>query len=523
MTTAAPKHEQEALETPFNTAEYVREHLNRRDFLDNEGIARPVYVIQGREVAFRNRQEAPTYDDTDVNVVGGSWVYPLEKSVWNDKTASYETVDGRATKDYVDTHQKVDAPRLMVTNTPEGMLTAAAALVESEEESKRLLDLAHSFAGRKEWTDDHRDVLDTMLAAVSVDDEGNILDNLNLEGWPVALAALSGDSFAKEAITNKRQALAEAEKQRAADPAKFEQYLEHARQYEKELEPIPLDQLAFVHSTSYDVERNEDGNVVLRTAGQLRDDGFARATLHGTLNSQVGDVYAGGEKHEWSDENKLIVANLKAMIDANQKMPNRMDGIDTEFTLNPGEELVLPSALVVERVAELESGAVIEETDSGVKYIAKSEYSADEMRQLSKLSEKYGVSEPKELALRVAMARVGVPVELMDQPSSDGHGMYSHKIGERISATAAGYGLALGKHFETPEDRAESEAFFNHSRIVGKIALHNEVSLETEGMGTYSQAAIEARRQTLANGLFPARAHVSETEAAAYDEELAFF
>lgn len=507
----------EALDINSNTAEYVKSVLDKREANDKEGLLRPVYLINGREVAFRNRQETPEYDDSEVVVLGGPSVYPIERQVWDDKTMAYKLSDESKVRDYVDRYS-ADAPRMIVTNTPEGILAAASVLVASDDESRRLKALADSFAGRKEWSEEHKDAIDTILSSVSINDDESLSGYLETDGWAVALAALTGDATAQEIIERKKQSLYKNERERASDPDRADRMREHEMEYYgKEIEPIPLEQMAFVHSTSYDINLNANNEVVLRSAGQWREDRFARATLHGTLNSQVGDVYANGVKQEWSDENKVIVTNLKKVIDRNQKLPNRMDGMDTEFVLNPGEELALPDALIISRVEQTSNGTVIEEDESGVKYVKKDKYSIEETQQLRALSQIYGTSEPKELALRIAMHRVGVPVDLMDLPSSDGHGMWSQDLARRVASTASGLGLTTGAHFGTPEDRLESDTFYNLSRVSNKINDASEAALRTEGMSAYQSASLEARRQALASGFYPARPNTPTEHALSFD------
>ncbi len=214
-----------------------------------------------------------------------------------------------------------------------------------------------------------------------------------------------------------------------------------------------------------------------------------------------------GQQQTWADANKLIVANFKHVIDASRKIPNRMAGMDTWFTLNPGETLTLPDALVVEQVEATPSGKVIEETETGVQFVLKDTSTDEDWYFLRDLSIKYGINGVKDIALCMAMERVGVPVDLMDGPSGDGHGMRSHVLDSRVNATATSLGLPSGKHFETPEAYMENQAYFNMPKMLGKLAV-DPYYLQVEFMSSYSDAAIEARRQALASGFYPARPNV---------------
>jgi hypothetical protein len=410
---------------------------------------------------------------------------------------------------YVDNHQE-DAARIVVTNTPEGMLAAAALLTESDSDRHELQNLAQLFEQGTSWTDTQKQIVDIILAAVSVDDQGKLQPHLDMEGWPLALAALTGDTTARLIIDTKREGLVNAERVRASDPTLVEEAVAYQAEHGyKSSEPIPLEQLALVHSTSYDIQRDDDGDIILRTAGQQRDDKYPRASVHFTLNSRVGDVMSNAQHKAWSEANRLIVANLKSTIDRFRRLPNRMAGMDTWFMLNPGEALKLPGALVVEQVEQTASGEVIEETENGIQYVQKDVYSDHDRHFLMELSNKYGVGGPKDIALHMAMERVGVPVDLMDDISTDGHTMASHALGSRVNATARSLGLPSGEHFQTPEAYMEDEAYANMPKLVGK-QTHDPYSLRTAYMSSYSGTAIEARRQALASGFYPARPNIAD-------------
>ena len=489
---------------------FVLEKLQKHDTIDKDGIVRPAFVINGREVVFRTRQEAPLYDDVDVMVPGGAHVYPVERQAYDPQIGESRQTDESTVRSYIDSHS-AEADRMVVTNSSEGMLVAAALLVESNEDSQRMMELADTFAEGKTWTEAQKDAVDTMLAAISVNDQNEISQYLNMDGWALALAALSGDQEAKAMVTKKREVLIEAERERASDPGAVEEMASRLTERGIELsEPIPLDQLALVHSTSYDIQRDETGAIVLRSAGQQRSDKLPRASLHFTLNSKVGDVTGNLETQTWSDTNKIIVANFKKVVDANHKLPNVMAGMDTWFTLNPGEATRLPDALVVEQVDQTPSGRVIEITDTGVQYLLKESYTAEDRELIRQLSRKYQANDVADIALRAAMSRQGVPVELMDYSSSDGHSMYSHEIDGRVNATAAALGVPSGKHFDTPEANMERDVY------TSATIYNNPKDGNGEWYFNRAHASIEARRQTLASGFFPAVPLPEDEEASGW-------
>lgn len=154
-----------------------------------------------------------------------------------------------------------------------------------------------------------------MLAAASVGDDGSVEENadVNLEGWPLVLSALSGDEVARGAVDFKLDALllderARSERQSKAGDENASSILEFG---DKEVEPIPLEQIAMIHSTPYDIVRDDDGDVVLHPTGHFRDGNIpvSRASLHLTLNSRVySHAQAQGA---WGSKDKLIVASTK--------------------------------------------------------------------------------------------------------------------------------------------------------------------------------------------------------------------
>lgn len=208
------------------------------------------------------------------------------------------------------------------------------------------------------------------------------------------------------------------------------------------------------------------------------------------------------------------------MIDANRRLPENFNGVDTWFSLNPGEGLKLPDALVVEPVDAIDSGEVVKVDGDEVKSVSKESYSQSEIEEIAKLAKDLGMDyfdlesadAVKEIALRMAMEKVGVPVDLMDRPSEDGHGMSSWNLNRRIARTGYALGIKSGIHHGTPEYHMERDSFFR-MRDFGRGQEY--ATLGGENLDSYNHAPIEARRLALANGAYPARpAFANEKEIA---------
>lgn len=511
---------------PIDAEQYIQDVLQPTEVIDNNNVTRSKYHINGRNVVFRTRQEAPLYEGVDVTVPGGELVLPIESETLAKKEVE---VMGTATDTIAITNYVKDAQVdnkeniLVVTNTPEGLLAAANILTTEPElrsQQAALLD-------NKENTDHENGqflaVTDVILAAISIDKSGQLLEQVDVNGWATALAALSGDSQAKQIVDQKLEALYADERHRHAtriqqghtDIDEGDASLLRQNEIQRDAglrelesyEPVPLSELALIHSTSYGVTKDSEGTVVLQTAGDLRDDKLPRASLHFTLNSRV---YPHAQAQDsWGQNDIMIVANAKKTIDASKRLPHKLDGIDTWFTLNPDEQLKLPDAVIVEPAQDLRDGLLFELSESNIRFSLKESYSEEEKTTIMNEAAKYNVAGSgelaetvKEIALRKAMEQVGIPINLMDSPSQNGHGMTSDKLARRIYRTASQLGLPSGKHFETPEYLMERDAYNSFPGLSGKIDSFWSMS---EQMSAYPNAAIEARRRALASGYYAAR------------------
>lgn len=491
----------------LNAEVYVHEKLHKNSNLqDIEKLPRPSYIIAGREVVFRNRQEAPQLAGRDIAVLDSVAPVRLEE-----QESRYDR-----TTDYLEQARRVTSPEatIAVTNTPLGLVEAASALVMDKTQREGLKEVAAAMK-RRDYADARAaGMVDLVMAAVSIDDEGRDREELDSDGFAVALAALTGDNEAGMILEAKRQALLANEASRVESARA--QIQELAKNYEAGgVEPLPLEEMALVHVTTHELEYDEAGAILMRPAAQRREDEFPRSTIHFTLNSRVA---AHAEAQDaWRVGDKMIVSNLGRTVAANDgKLPDVLEGVDTYYSLNPGEAIAFPDATVVEAVDVLEDDRLVavDEVGRNVRYVLRDNdaYTAQQQREIQEMAERVQVPWSadadyrellQEVALRTALDAQGIRPDVMDLPSVGGHGMRNGRLGERIHATAAQLGLLTGTHFNHPHSAAERDMFAGLRNDYVGVRPYKLV--QPQGSPNFVDAGLANRRQQAVSGAYPAR------------------
>ncbi len=485
-------------------AETVVARLDKEAIFDESGLERSQFRIGGRKIVFRNRQETPSFADTAWYVVAADAAPPLPLEL----AATHEPMDTSAIDTYNERYSASErnAPDalMVVTNTPAGLVAAARALVTNPD---RIAELDHLSVrlGSEDYTDPAvTQSIDKILAAISVDDDGAPSRFYATDGFAVALADLVGDKDAAQVLGQKLAALHRNEAQRKASIRSS--HSELARRWRAEgVEPMPLENLALVHSTHQEIERDSEGNIVLVSAGQKRPDKVPRASVHFTVNSQVASNSGG----EWDVDNRMIVANLAETAAASHKLPEYLYGVDTWFVTGPGEKLTLPRALVVESAS---AGYLIQDSVNGISFLNQETYTAEQQANIDKFAKQYRLERDtgmspcevlKEVALRRAMLRVGARLEELDMPSWKEHGMGSDELAKRINLTAAELGVNFGTHVNTGEAWQEDDC----STAIGHAYVEAiPRSVQYQGQFTCgAETSLEMRRLVLVNGYTPSR------------------
>lgn len=474
---------------------------------DDSGLPRPLFTIAGRDVVFRNRQETPTIAGRDIYVAGD--VAPVR--IGAKPESEYQKMLSYNDQRQADSEQAV----IVVTNTPLGIVEAALELTDDTILGEWLEQVGEKMKSKQYNEESVQECIDYILAAISIDEDGMDVNSLDSDGFAVSLAALSGDAEAAAVVESRRQALLRNDMDRKAE--NYEMGREDLRDYEaRGVEPLPLERMALVHTTAHEPEMSDQGEVLLRPAAQRREDELPRSTLHFTINSRV-EVNAEAED-AWKIGDRMIVANLGHVVESNHgRLPEVLNGVDSYYSLNPGESLALDNASIVEAIQGDDTAvhnSLVMVHGNNIKYVLKSpdEYTAAEKTEIDTLANQVHIRSDlipaydkllQEVALRTALQKQGIAFEDMDTPSPNGHGMHSHKLAGKIFATAASLGMGVATHFNQPHSRAEREMYAGMSQeYVGELSPK---MVEATGSTNYIDAGLEMRRQQLVSGALPAR------------------
>lgn len=512
----------------IGTNEFVTNQLHRNEEIkDMSGLLRPRLMIAGRTVVFKNRMEKIGFEGDNVTIVAPEETPPVhfplpqgkmpsdpERAAdWNKKRIKAVQRDETITElDAYNRAHTEDAPQnlLVVTNTPLGIVNAAIALG-----TKELIPVREAMVSGQYAVPKAAEIIDSVLAAIAVDDTGKATERYDTNGYAVALAALTGDEKAMKIIAMKRKALYEIEQRRREEiPERGREYLEE--RLKEGIEPMPLEKLYTVHSTSHAIERDADGNPILRPAGQYL--AVPRASLHFTLNSNVyphAQAEVQGQE-AWGNTDRIIITPLTSVIDANSN-PEVLNGVDTWWSVNPGEALTLKDAVTIEPASDIDELFTYSDARR-IKILIKDHYTPAEQQKIRDLMEKTGAVNIDELkgrhdgqlsadSLREAVVQkvltdFGLTINERDQPSQHGHGMENMHLATRISMAAVQIGARTATHFNTAESDLEKEGW-----IVLQQALEMEAAGNHFDFGSTSQesskvgyASLPALRQCLVNG-----------------------
>jgi hypothetical protein len=489
---------------------YAANVLHTQEVVDAEGFTRPIYEIAGKHILFRSRQETPRIEGSTYTLVEGPGQEPLPVEFDENFVPNKEKNEAKQAEfsQYVSESSNSPESILVSANTPEGILETAALL--NPEKASEYTNLATEMANGT-YRPEAIQLLDTVTACLYINDEGELgtvlpdgVRGLDIDAYALVTAAIAGDEKANQVVESRVEHFKRifAEQRLGSITLSSTTYDEWIERRGGEPEQIKAENIALVHSTAHVIERNENGEVVLQPSSQKRADKFPRATIHFTPNSQVTDHYAGS----WDSKNRLIVGNMQKMIDANGN-PSAMDSVDTYFSVNPGEVLVIPGASVIEGSSETDS--LITANDSLVTYKARadSDYSETDRHEIEQLAVRYGVRHNpeynhyadtlREVALRQTMEQKGVDPAMMatagahysdNQSFNDSFGRLRREIGV----------LSGGLHIYNTDSKIEKMA---RESIIG---IDRNIRID-EGFGYDNHLSLPALRQVTASGYWPAR------------------
>jgi hypothetical protein len=271
------------------------------------------------------------------------------------------------------TQQPLDGekPYSFVEAKPDSILKKA---IEFQPEDPKLKEILTNIESQ-EYGDDELLLLDEISACLSINNDNQYAPYAQTEGFALILSALSGNQKARDLVDSKLDAYYELSKQRI-ESEKQEKFNSDNKEYYDGIEPLTWGEVAFVHSTKYGIDRDEQGNVILRPHAHhsvKTGNPYPRATLHFTTNAEVESHLFGS----WSGSNMLIVTNGQAIVDENGE-PAKMNSIDTYWSVNPGQALKLDGASIVDPRPDLKELFVDEPENKTVSYLDKSEYTDQE-------------------------------------------------------------------------------------------------------------------------------------------------
>lgn len=484
------------------------------------GFKFPKYEVNGREFVFRNRNEVVKLSG-EVNSIDDSIAQPLD--VYSDVDGSFSRPEEFNDFEF----QKSDNPEalLLASNTPEGLLSVIAEVSEDEarrDESRALLDELRR--GAPYESQGQIDVLlDEMYAATQFD-AGKEGTSFNHEGFALVVAARSGDGDAQAELDSRRKAYyGYIDRVEEGESHSRREWANSFIEQSPDLEAFQPGEVALVHSTPWPIERNERGEVVLYPAGAKRSDKYPRSTIHMTMNSEI--INHAQAADGWDNTNRLIVANLESVMGANGE-PRVINPVDTYYSVNPGEALELPGALIVEPARDLPS--LVSRDGDTIRYLESDSYTESQVREIQELSQRYSLGSVgsglndmlRESVLRMAQSELGVSDYATVSPGA--HGINEGDIQDRITGMVIENDMRSGTHFGSPEGRLEKEAYGG----VGGGDFDSDSSTAT-GYAVQMRggkhpalpiANLEANRTVMASGYTPARGPQDRREvSAAFD------
>jgi hypothetical protein len=180
---------------------------------------------------------------------------------------------------------------------------------------------------------------DILAAALLIGTDGLPNKEFNTHALDEFFAFCSGDEHMVQSLLFRSLHLEDMYEVRKAKAQ--EQSTRHAAEYGSTVEVDPSD-IVLVHVTNHEPVLDENGNVIVRPTGNYED--VARATVHFTVNSIVKNHASG---NAWQGEDRYtLVVNLADVLKQGS-VPTVIHGVDTYFAINPGENLVLPNAVII--------------------------------------------------------------------------------------------------------------------------------------------------------------------------------
>ncbi|HET7673873.1 MAG TPA: hypothetical protein VFK11_05175 [Candidatus Saccharimonadales bacterium] len=245
----------------------------------------------------------------------------------------------------------------IASDTPRGIVDVAIKLIEKGHGDKAQKDRLNGL--RRKLVDDDIDeealgLFDIIYVAGAVDLEtGNVVDNRNAspEAPMLAALAISGDELSQEIINTKRQLVDAEDEKRLFSRDGFPLKRPGEPLNDAEIELMKDAHFIAVHTTPTAPKTvNEQGERGIFPTGQYELEQqlhYPRETIHWSLNHAVDSHMMG----DFKGREITIVDSLDELAKINGA-PNSLYGVDTYFSANPGEPLLLSANASIVQVKE---------------------------------------------------------------------------------------------------------------------------------------------------------------------------
>jgi hypothetical protein len=353
--------------TPEEIESVVRQFSPRAE-VDEQGLTRTIFECGDKTFSFIGREETPVYPTIERSLptyLGHeSWwlSHPLNKNAPVKPESERQLLkDMGLSEDQIKTAEDSEAQvwqeehdrlvgfqdklaSLQESNKtrPEHFVAEESAyglyslLARIQPDNPRWQEQAQA-VGANQYNQEALLVIDMATAVNAVyTEQKRGADEQPLLGEAVVIAALLGDKAAQQLAETAVKLQDERETQAQLQAQmKMEEYASQLQG----VESYKPEDILVVHATNYAPEKRDDGYSVKTTHDAT---GYPRATVHTALNHKVESHLWGS----WDNKDYVLVSGLDEML-AKNGSPNSINGADTWWTRNPGENLDFPNATLI--------------------------------------------------------------------------------------------------------------------------------------------------------------------------------
>lgn len=380
----------------------------RHTVLDDERFERTVYDLgDGVSMVFRGREELPTFGATDGEVDVTRAVVGIEEKPQHTSGDRYGTWTMAITKgepydDVFERAAKAGSSRieLVASSSALGVVEAARALADMGKGDPSVIPQLESL--KKSLvdgaiTDEVLKLYDDIFIASTVDTvSDNLLGSIANPGdagrvdthAPMQVAlALVGDPTAQDLLKAKEEkvstleVLEEQRRRESEGRTEEDAAIKQPRQRlnDEELEVIKEAHLVAVHTSTTNPAKLADGLRVMRPAAEFdkkNPNKSSRSTMHWSLNHAVESHFAGN----FAGREYTVIVPMEDMARINGA-PAVLHGVDTYFTSNPGEGLLVPQQAVIIHAHQEANGPVVRKEGDEIE-LKTGEYRPEDIDQI---------------------------------------------------------------------------------------------------------------------------------------------